>query len=650
MGKILQKCKVIVWDECTMIHKKSLEALDRSLQDLRENVRPFGNALILLAGDFRRTLPVISRSTPADEINACLKYSTLWRHVHILQLTTNMRVQLQNDRSAEVFSRQLLDIGNGQLSIDETRQISLPDNFYNLVTSKEELISKVFPNIQINYRNHNWLSERAVLAAKNKDVYQLNHFIQSSIQRMPPHILKLKIGVPVMLRNVNQPKLCNGTRLAVEKLMNIVVEATILTGPFKGDVLIPRIPMIPTDTPFKFKRLQFPIRLAFAITINKAQSQSLELCGLHLSVDCFSHGQLYVACSRVGKPDRLYIYANNGKKIDLYNLASELRVSVTLEDKIIDLREKITSCTFFQNNEQFVKEMLDNIVDERKSLEIEALKKIEREDKFLADQRAFELEKLKLQAQNPPASVGNSSQMDSNPMRMDLKTVLPTFIPDKDDISLFLTLFERQMKLLNVPADFWVSHLLESCQVILAETGSFHVERFLFELRTFFEGWLKELDIDSFETLKDLIIADQIKKRCPPDYKNHFLDTWEILNDPVVLAEKLDSYENVKPSSQKLTKLSNSRFSRNTGNPEFRKSHSFRVEKNVSGNHNSAFANPSYIPARNTNTGFHPPISCYGYGNPGIIKSKCPKCSQKRECLCQRHTHVYLSYLSSSST
>ncbi|GFV12988.1 transposon Ty3-I Gag-Pol polyprotein [Trichonephila clavipes] len=201
--------------------------------------------------------------------------------------------------------------------------------------------------------------------------------------------------------------------------------------------------------------------------------------------------------------------------------------------------------------------MLDNIVDERKSLEIEALKKIEREDKFLADQRAFELEKLKLQAQNPPASVGNSSQMDSNPMRLDLKTVLPTFIPDKDDISLFLTMFERQMKLLNVPFDFWVSHLI-----------------------------------------------------------------------------------GVLPSD----------IARNTGNPEFRKSHSFKVEKNVSGNQNSAFANPSYIPARNTNTGIHPPISCYGCGNPGIIKSKCPKCSQKRECLCQRHTHVYLSYLPSSST
>ncbi|GFY09332.1 retrovirus-related Pol polyprotein from transposon 412 [Trichonephila clavipes] len=297
-------------------------------------------------------------------------------------------------------------------------------------------------------------------------------------------------------------------------------------------------------------------------------------------------------------------FLSKGKKIDLYNLASELRVSVTLEDKIIDLREKITSCTFFQNNEQFVKEMLDNIVDERKSLEIEALKKIEREDKFLADQRAFELEKLKLQVQNPPASVGNSSQMDSNPMRLDLKTVLPTFIPDKDDISLFLTMFERQMKLLNVPADFWVSHLIG---VLPSDIGS----------------------------------RSNKKKRCPPDYKNHFLDTWEILNDPVVLAEKLDSYENVKPSSQKLTKLSNSRFSRNTGNPEFRKSHSFKVEKNVLGNHNSTFANPSYMPARNTNPGFHPPISCYGCGNPGLRKSKCPKCSQKKESASVNAIHMF---------
>ena len=89
---------------------------------------------------------------------------------------------------------------------------------------------------------------------------------------MPPHVLKLKIGMLIIfLRNINQPKLCNGTRLAIKELMSNAIEATTLTGPLKGeDVFIPRIPMIPTDMPFEFKRLQFPIPLAFAMTINKS--------------------------------------------------------------------------------------------------------------------------------------------------------------------------------------------------------------------------------------------------------------------------------------------------------------------------------------------------------------------------------------------
>jgi ATP-dependent DNA helicase PIF1 len=54
--------------------------------------------------------------------------------------------------------------------------------------------------------------------------------------------------------------------------MNNIIEATILNGRFKGeDVLLPRIPMIPTDMSFELKRLQFPVRLAFAMPINKPQ-------------------------------------------------------------------------------------------------------------------------------------------------------------------------------------------------------------------------------------------------------------------------------------------------------------------------------------------------------------------------------------------
>ncbi|CAF4836762.1 unnamed protein product [Pieris macdunnoughi] len=70
--------------------------------------------------------------------------------------------------------------------------------------------------------------------------------------------------------------------------------------------------MIPNDMAFSFKRLQFPVRLAFAMSINKSQGQSLSVCGINLENPCFSHGQLYVACSRVGNP-LLFIYAPEHK-------------------------------------------------------------------------------------------------------------------------------------------------------------------------------------------------------------------------------------------------------------------------------------------------------------------------------------------------
>jgi len=75
---------------------------------------------------------------------------------------------------------------------------------------------------------------------------------------MPPHVLTLKIGVPIiLLQNINPPRHYNGTKLSVKKMMNNFIEAIILNGKFKGDVLLPRIPMILIDMLLEFKRLQF---------------------------------------------------------------------------------------------------------------------------------------------------------------------------------------------------------------------------------------------------------------------------------------------------------------------------------------------------------------------------------------------------------
>lgn len=85
-----------------------------------------------------------------------------------LTLHTNMRVQLHNDQSADRFSKQLLEIGNGTFPIDNTTGlITLPGSFCTILQSKEEMIGRVFPNIVQNHRNHDWLRQRAILAPKN---------------------------------------------------------------------------------------------------------------------------------------------------------------------------------------------------------------------------------------------------------------------------------------------------------------------------------------------------------------------------------------------------------------------------------------------------------------------------------------------------
>jgi hypothetical protein len=101
------------------------------------------------------------------------------------------------------------------------------------------------------------------------------------------------------------------------------IDYEIVNGQHAGNrVFIPRIPLSPSvdiTLPFKFKRKQFPIRLSFAMTINKAQGQTIPNVGIYLPEPVFSYGQLYVALSSgvsrkttwlLAKPNKEYCYRN----------------------------------------------------------------------------------------------------------------------------------------------------------------------------------------------------------------------------------------------------------------------------------------------------------------------------------------------------
>ncbi|GBM29920.1 hypothetical protein AVEN_111228-1 [Araneus ventricosus] len=200
----------------------------------------------------------------------------------------------------------------------------------------------------------------------------------------------------------------------------------------------------------------------------------------------------------------------------------------------------------------------------------------------------FELEKLRM------TSDGSKNPKHEKPSCYELTKTVPSFDSKNGDITLFLSLFERQAKRAQIDTKDWVSGLLvllpsDIVQLIARESEEnfdnynyiksvllkrfklsleefrrkfFHHQRnsekswreFTFEISNYFQEWVEGLKIDSFEILKNLIITDQIKRRAPLEAKDHFLDEWTRLVSPSKLADKLDEFELVRSDRKYETK------------------------------------------------------------------------------------------------
>ncbi|KAG5251167.1 ATP-dependent DNA helicase [Salix suchowensis] len=285
----------------------------------------------------------------------------------------NMRLSIDGLSPDEIneikaFAEWILKIGNGDLCdipfLDEFDEslIKIPSDL-QLHTSDDpvkSMVLAIYPNIEQPTLDPTYFKDRAIITPKNITVTEINNFIlgvthgpqriylssdsidasssendninllyplefinQLEFNGVPSHILALKIGAPIMLLRNLSPMigLCNGTRLIITQLADRIIEAQIITGSHIGDqVFIPRIifPVNDDKCPFTIKRRQFPVRLCYAMTINKSQGQSLKFVGVFLKEQVFTHGQLYVALSRVTSKKGLKIIScdQEGKQLD----------------------------------------------------------------------------------------------------------------------------------------------------------------------------------------------------------------------------------------------------------------------------------------------------------------------------------------------
>jgi hypothetical protein len=288
LAQTMRDARFLIWEKVVTVHMDTINAVNLTLQELCGSSKPFGGKVVVFAGDFLQTLPVVKFDEYPASQHATIKLLAIWTLISEHALTTNMQLAaslrgLDGRRNAK-FASSLLALGEGKgqpedFGLTRLRNINLKST--NTQSEGEvllvdfvyrETLAQLPKSIQ---EQGDYLFERAILARLNKDVWAINSLgtaklpgvpslLRSidmpdpegldilpeeclnkiSISSLPEHLITLKVGMPMVITQNLYPNkgVCNGSRMIVFEIGFGYIVGRLLSGPFKGnDVMVPKI-------------------------------------------------------------------------------------------------------------------------------------------------------------------------------------------------------------------------------------------------------------------------------------------------------------------------------------------------------------------------------------------------------------------------
>ena len=323
---------ILVIDEVSMLHGARLDMVNVLAKTLRQNPAPFGGLQVVLVGDLFQLPPITRNSTAIDFAHL----SAAWEELQpkVCYLTEQHRVT-----SGDALLDLLGAMRRGD--VNEFHEESLRERMQAAYGSAETVTKLYSHNLDVDTINQRHLSDlmgdihRFTVSASGPAAKR-----ETLLKGMlAPEVLELKKGAEVMFVANNFAKgFVNGTRGTVVDFKGENPVVVVASG--KEIVVEPHTWSLEEDGRVRAEVVQYPLRLAWAITIHKSQGMSLDAAEIDLSRS-FTPGMGYVALSRVRSMDGVYLKGINAIALQLHPLifdfdgvlrASSSELADTLDD------------------------------------------------------------------------------------------------------------------------------------------------------------------------------------------------------------------------------------------------------------------------------------------------------------------------------